>query len=285
MGRKLTVFMLDGTATGPKTIDIGNWSGRSLFSPRSSLKGLLGREELQSPGIYILQSEAEESRYDSSIYIGEAEQLSTRLRQHLADRDFESAICFSSRDEGFTKAHIKFLEAKLIQISRDAGTCQIENGTTPKGARLSEADTSDMNYFVEQIRLILPLVGIRALVEAAPHAPASLRAEPSDAPTFKIRSKELSATLVETSSGFIVRAGSEASLETSKSIAVGWLNLRKKLLDQGLMKAKGNRYIFTEDTTFSSPSAASSVVLGRQAAGPISWVLPDGRTYKEAQEQ
>jgi hypothetical protein len=41
VGGKLTVFMLDGTATGPKTIEIDNWSGIAIFSPRALLKGLL----------------------------------------------------------------------------------------------------------------------------------------------------------------------------------------------------------------------------------------------------
>ncbi len=89
--------------------------------------------------------------------------------------------------------------------------------------------------------------------------------------------------MVESDAGFVVRAGSEAALSTSKSIATGWLNIRKKLVDAGVLKQAGDRYVFSDDATFSSPSAASSVILGRQAPGPISWVLPDGRTYKDAQ--
>jgi hypothetical protein len=282
VGRKLTVFMLDGTATGPKTVEIGNWSGRAIFSPRASLKGLLYRGEFGAQGVYLLQSESDDDKFDSSIYIGEAEELSVRLKQHIADRDFEAVVCFSSRDEGLTKAHIKYLEAKLIQLARDANTSRVENGNSPKGAKLSEAEASDMDYFIEQIKLILPVVGVRSLVVATPHS-VTLHQPTVGEHEYFVKSKELKARMFEADGGFVVRAGSEAALVTSKSIALGWLNIRKKLIDAGVLKQVGDRYVFSEDATFSSPSAASSVILGRQAPGPISWVLPDGRTYKDAQ--
>ncbi|MEC9364591.1 MAG: GIY-YIG nuclease family protein [Pseudomonadota bacterium] len=282
MGRKLTVFMLDGTATGPKTVEIGNWSGRAIYCPRASLKGLLHRAEFSAQGVYLLQSESEDEAFESSIYIGEAEELSARLRTHIADRDFESVVCFSSRDEGLTKAHVKYLEAKLVQLARDANTSHVENSNIPRGAKLSEADASDMDYFVEQIKLILPVVGVRSLIVAAPHSAVPHMATKGER-EYLIRSKELKARMVEIDGGFVVRAGSEAALKTSKSIALGWLKIRKKLLDAGVLKLQRDRYVFGEDASFSSPSAASSVVLGRQAPGPVSWVLPDGKSYKDAQ--
>lgn len=284
MGRKLTVYMIDGTAIGPKTVEIGNWSGKAFYSPRAFLKGLLHRSEFASQGIYFLQSQSEDGQFDAAIYIGEAEELASRLKQHIAERDFEAVVCFSSKDDTLTKAHIKYLEAKLIQLARDANTSRIENGNTPRGARLSEADVSDMDYYIEQIKLILPVVGIHALVTAAPHSSVPLM-HTAGQREFKIKSSTLSARMVEIDGAFVVLAGSEANLATSKSIAPGWLNIRKKLLDAGILKQKADRYIFTEDASFASPSAASSVVLGRQAPGPISWLSDNGKTYKDLQTE
>lgn len=282
MGRKLTVYMLDGNATGPKTVEIGNWSGKAVYSPRAFLKNLLSRSEFAAQGVYLLQSQSEDDQYDGSIYIGEAEQLATRLKQQIEDRDFESVVCFSSKDDTLTKAHIKYLESKLIQLAKEANTSLVENGHVPRAARLSEADISDMKYFIEQVKLILPVVGIRSLVTAAPHSSAPLKPTPGQR-EFRVRSRELTATMVEIDGAFVVRAGWEASLKTSRSIATTWLNIRKKLIDAGVLKPKLDRYVFAEDASFSSPSAASSIVLGRQATGPISWVLEDGRTYKQIQ--
>ncbi|QDT21916.1 GIY-YIG nuclease family protein [Gimesia chilikensis] len=283
MGRKLTIYMLDGSATGPKTIEIGNWSGKAIYCPRAKLKSLLSRQEFDSPGIYFLRGQSESYEFDESIYIGEAEELRARLKQHIADRDFDSVICFLSKDEMLTKAHIKYLEARLISLSREANSSYVENSNTPKASRISEADISDMEYFIEQIRLILPTVGLNSLVVAAPHSVQSVSTEDND-PTYRIKSKSLNATMVETDGAFVVKAGSQANISTSNSISEGWLKIRKKLLEAEVLKKQGKYLVFTEDASFSSPSAASSVVLGRQAPGPVSWLNQDGITYKEVQE-
>lgn len=282
MGRKLTVYMLEGTPTGPKTVEIGNWSGKAFYVPRAFLKGLLSRSEFSSQGIYLLQSQSEDDQYDASVYIGEAEELASRLKQHIADRDFEAVVCFSSKDDSLTKAHIKYLEARFIQLAKEANTSRVENSNSPKGAKLSEADTSDMEYFLDQIKLILPVVGVNALVSAAPHSSTPLK-QVAGQREFKVKSTTLIATMVEVDGAFVVRAGSQANRSTSNSIAPGWLNIRKKLIEAGVLKLQGNNFIFTEDANFSSPSAASSVVLGRQAPGPVSWISDDGKTYKEHQ--
>jgi len=47
---------------------------------------------------------------------------------------------------------------------------------------------------------------------------------------------------------------------------------------------QGGLYQFTQDYSFSSPSTAAAVVLGRSANGRIEWKAADGRTLKELQE-
>jgi Domain of unknown function (DUF4357) len=41
---------------------------------------------------------------------------------------------------------------------------------------------------------------------------------------------------------------------------------------------------FSQDYSFSSPSTAAAVVLGRSANGRVEWKAADGRTLKEIQE-
>lgn len=283
MGRKLTIYMLDGSATGPKTIEIGNWSGKAVYSPRAALKSLLSRDEFDSPGVYFLRSESNSYEFDESIYIGEAEELRTRLKQHIAERDFDSVVCFLSKDEMLTKAHIKYLESHLISQAKEANSSLVENSNNSRASRISEADISDMEYFIEQIKLILPTVGMQALVVAAPH-PTKVITPLSIDDSYRIKSKTLNATMIETDSGFVVKAKSQASVTTSKSLTEGWLKIRKKLIDANILIKEGEKLVFAEDASFASPSAASSVVLGRQAAGPLSWVNAAGKTYKEVQE-
>jgi len=283
VGKKLTIFMLDGTAIGPKTVEIGNWSGKAIYAPRGSLRKLLEREEYANPGVYFLKSESETSEFSDSVYIGEAEELRARLKQHIANRDFESVICFLSKDEMLTKAHIKYLESRLISIAREANSSSVENANTPKLSRISEADVSDMEYYIEQIQLVLPAVGLLTLVPAIQPthavAPAAKRAR-----VFSVKSQTINARMVESDDGFVVLKDSEASANVSKSIAAGWLKLRAKLVKAGSLVEKNGNLVFTQDTVFSSPSAAASAILGRQAPGPVSWIDENGKTYKETQE-
>ena len=115
-GRKLTIYMFDGTASGPMTIEIGNWSGVAIFCPSAWLKALLRRTEFATSGVYVIYGQSDRAEYDGSVYFGEAEDLAVRMRQHMADRDFESVVCFSSKE--LTKAHIKYLDARLVQLAR-----------------------------------------------------------------------------------------------------------------------------------------------------------------------
>jgi hypothetical protein len=289
VGKKLTVYLIEGTDNGPRTIEIGNWSGKAIHSPRATLLKLMDRSEFQKPGVYVLKSDPNDSIYSERIYIGEAENIGNRLRQHLRDseKDFKECIFFVSKDELLTKSHIKYIEAKLILSAREAKNAEIDNGTTPTESTLSEADISDMEYFIEQIKLVLPTAGYYFLLSNTSHE------KPSTAPThtkgyidtpiiFSIKSTQFKANMIETNEGFVVLKGSEANPKTSPSISEGWINLREKLKRNNVLVKKGTKLIFLEDTIFSSTSAASSVILGRQSPGTIKWYdSTNGKTFKD----
>ena len=52
----------------------------------------------------------------------------------------------------------------------------------------------------------------------------------------------------------------------------------------GMVERDGN-LVLTEDTKFTSPSAASSIMLGRQSSGPADWLDESGKAYKDIQNQ
>ena len=41
MGKKITVYMIDGTEYGPRLCEIGNWVGKAIYSPRAALNKIL----------------------------------------------------------------------------------------------------------------------------------------------------------------------------------------------------------------------------------------------------
>ena len=130
MGKKLTVYMIDGTAYGPRLSEIGNWVGKAIYSPRASVNKIMHRPEFENPGIYCLKGDPTDKAFDEKIYIGEAENIRSRLKQHLSDpnKDFKELIFFVSKDELLTKTQIKYLESRLIQLAIEAKTAQIDNG-------------------------------------------------------------------------------------------------------------------------------------------------------------
>ena len=50
----IKVFLARGSATGLRTAEISNWSGKALGCSRSELAALSEREEASRPGVYIL---------------------------------------------------------------------------------------------------------------------------------------------------------------------------------------------------------------------------------------
>ncbi len=290
MGKKLTIFLVDGSETGPRTIEIGNWSGKAVYSQRSSLPKIIERSEFDRPGVYILKSLPNSENYNERIYIGEAENLKKRLKQHLADsdKDFIEIVAFISKDEMLTKSHIKYLESRIIFLSKEAKTAEIDNSVQPELSTLPEADISDMEYFLEQMKLIFPVVNFMFLV------PSTLKQsnETVIAPiqinndiVYTLKSKKASAKLIETEKGYVVLSGSQSCKQTSSSISEGWNKQRNKLIETGVLIDSGEFYIFKENAIFSSISAATAVVLGRQAAGPVEWIDANGKTFKQNQEK
>jgi hypothetical protein len=113
------IFLAEGDPASVRTAEISNWTGKAVAGPRSQLELILQREEAKKPGIYFLtgiNSETGKPR----VYVGEAEVVRSRLKGHL-DRDFwKTVIFFVSKDENLTKAHIKYLEGKLIEMTKTA---------------------------------------------------------------------------------------------------------------------------------------------------------------------
>lgn len=289
MGKKLTVYMIDGTAYGPRLSEIGNWVGKAIYSPRATINKIMNRPEFDNPGIYCLKGDPTDEAFDEKIYIGEAENIKTRLKHHLSDpnKDFKELIFFVSKDELLTKTQIKYLESRLVQLAFDAKTAQIDNGNSPSLPTLHEADISDMEYFLEQIKLILPVMGFNFLISSTA-TPKDMQQPEQKAEiheTYYIKTRTFKATMTETDQGYIVSKGSEAKKMLSNSCTETYINMRRKLLETQIMVESGDKLIFAEDAVFNSPSAASNMILGRNSNGFSEWVNKAGLTFKEVQER
>lgn len=285
-GKKLTIFMLDGTEYGPRIAEIGNWVGKAFYTPRTMISQLLERPEFDNPGIYCLKSNSESESYQEKIYIGEAENIKNRIKQHLQNskKDFIELIFFISKDDLLTKTQIKYLESRLVQLAIESKTAEIENGTTPSLPTLHEADISDMEYFLDQLKLILPVMGFRFLISSIVKHPEKDFDKEQKKILLKINSTKISAYMYINNQGFIITKGSQAKKTLANSCTITYITLRQKLLNTQILKDSGEFYEFVEDTIFSSASAASNMILGRNSNGYTEWMSEKGISLKELEE-
>ena len=278
----LRIFVADGDPDGLRIVDKSNWIGKALVFPRALLPQVKARPELAQTGVYLLLGPRPDGEGDM-LYVGEGDPIRPRLESHYAQKDFWTrAIGFTTTTAGqLNKAHVQFLESRLIALARAAKRLPLDNANKPAEPSLSEADRADMEVFLGHMLGMLPVLGVHAF-EQAPKAPAA-----KAGPVLTCKGKGVQATGYEASQGFVVRAGSQAVADTVPSMALhvrGMFDLRQELIGNGVLGLQGGLYQFTQDYSFSSPSTAAAAVLGRSANGRIEWKAADGRTLKELQE-
>src|SRR5205823_2267164 len=152
--------LADGTPDGLRIVEKSNWTGRAVVCSRSQLPQVKARPEFGKTGTYVLRGPSDSADLPT-IYIGEGDPTRPRLESHLAKKDFwTSLVLFTSKDENLNKAHVQYLEARLITLARDAKRCILENGNVPQLPSLSEPDTAEMEGFLEEMLLVYPLLGV-----------------------------------------------------------------------------------------------------------------------------
>jgi hypothetical protein len=121
-------------------------------------------------------------------------------------------VYFISKDENPTKAHIRYLEGKLIEQARQAVRAIARNGQS-SGARLPESDREDMEIFLAKINQLLPVLGVELLV------PASTKAKgEAEQKLLYCEIKGIKARGHLSPNGFFVLKGSQAVLMDRRSI-------------------------------------------------------------------
>lgn len=279
MSATIKLFLPHGDAKSLRTAEISNWTGKAVAAPRTELDELFLREELDKAGAYILTDTDPHSNLPLA-YIGEAEVIRERLKQHKAKEFWISAIVFVSKDENLTKAHVRYLESRLLAEAVQAGRFTLEQNQAG-GSNLPESDREDMEVFLSRVRQLLPVLGSDLLIPIAQPA-----AKQQMGGTLLCRMKGAEGRGHRTPDGSVVLQGSTAVLQERQS-AKKWpyvIALREKLIADGTLVKNDGFYRFTKDVEFSSPSAAAAVIEGGSANGLIEWRTKDGRVLKELDE-
>jgi hypothetical protein len=277
--------LIDGTPQGMRTAEVGNWTGLALVCPRTALARFSARPEVRRTGVYILVGPSDSSSSKLAVYVGEGDDVWSRIVSHDATKDFWTwVVLFVSKDDNMTKAHVRWLEGTLVREITAAKKAEINNGNEPSGGKLPEVDTADMQTFFENMRLVLPVLGVNVFAVEEAHATAS-----EGALVLELKWEDAKAECVVRDGQFIVRSGAYARVKEVDSLGDSTRALRHNLLKTGvLLPIVGSTTLlrFTQEYAFDSPSAAAGVVAGTGLNGRAQWkVKGKGISYKEWQEQ
>ncbi len=284
LGRSLQLYFVDGKPEGMQTAEVFNWTGHLLMTPRLQIAQALRRKEAQYTGVYLLLGDKDGVSF---AYIGESENIGDRIRNHDQRKDWWTKVIFiTTTANNLHRAHIKYLESRLIELARQIGRVSLENGNNPQRSSLSEADEANMESFLDYLQMVLPALRVDIFIDDS--KPASLQspdAERAQAPRFELdnRKRGLHATATLIDGEFIVDTGSSARLnwDGKGSADTSYGRLHQELRHTGVLREDGANCVFTKNYAFRSPSAAAAVVNGRPTNGTTAWKREgSGETYK-----
>lgn len=290
-GRSLELFYVDGHADGMLTAELFNWTGHVLMAPRTQLAEALQRPEPRCTGVYLLLGDREG---EPLAYIGESDDVGQRLKSHDVKKDWWNSVVFiTTAGNKLNKAHVRYLESRLIAEAKRIGRTILDNGNAPPVPSLSEADRAKMEAFLENLLTVLPALRIdmfiertRPVVNKSAEATADEVYRRPSGVRFVLESKrhDLLAHAVLQDGEFIVEKDSSARLNWESKAAVQhtYGQLHAELKRGGVLVERDGRCFFAQSYKFQSPSAAAAVVHGRNANGTTEWrVEGTGETLKD----
>lgn len=278
-GKTIKIFLIDGDPNGRMSCELSNWSGKAYKIPRIKIKECSDRNDLIFTGVYLLFGKDDDGK--EMVYIGEAESIFKRLNQQLAQKEFwNEAIVFISKDDNLNKAHIKYLENRLHEISILANRYKVDNSVIPTQSSISESDRAEMEEFIENIKMLVNTLGHKVFDDKREFKKKQKQE------LFYIKSARGADAIGEqTSEGFVVLKSSKAADSVVNSMTSNFVNQRQKLINEAILVSKESYFEFTDDFIFSSPSTAAAIVMGRNANGLTEWKNKDGKTLKEIESE
>lgn len=283
-GKHIELFLVEGVPGGVTTAEIAGWTGHVLTGPRSDLADMLARPEATRNGAYLLLGDDDEAIGSTRCYIGRTENLGKRFAEHEWTKDFwNRAVLISAKDDAFTEGHWGYLEARLVELASQAQRVSLTNGNNPQGRKLSEAQASDMEAFIEHLQIVLPVLGVNA-IRTRP-VPAASPAAAADSPVFSlVRRGGVDAKAQVIGEEFTMLAGSvvvgswsgTGTADSTRRAYASYRAQHEKLIATGAIEVRGGLGYVTRDIPFTSPSTAGAVATGRSCNGRREWVWSGG---------
>lgn len=274
LGKTIQIYCPAGEPRGVRIAEITTRIVQAVVVPRAKLEEALERDELAGVGLYFLFGESEVGGLQL-VYIGEAENCGTRLKEHHRKKDFWNvAISIVSRTRSFTKAHCKLLEWMAIEKASQAGRYKLANGNAGGRPNVPEWMESDALEVFETSEVLLATLGF-PIFESTRHGGVQ------EDRVFMCKRGGADARGIYNEEGFVVLAGSIARKEMTTSGRESIEARRNELIRDGVLVQSAQGLLFKLDAPFPSPSAAAAIVTGGSANGWVEWKNAKGETLDE----
>ncbi|MCH5206466.1 MAG: GIY-YIG nuclease family protein [Oscillospiraceae bacterium] len=275
--KTIQMFIFDGNPNGRIMCELSNWNGRVYKVARNEIGLFSSRNDANNTGIYLLFGKNELNK--DTVYIGEAEKIAARLKQHLNDSYYwNDCVAIISKDDLLNKAHVKYLEHNFYKMAVESGRFIIVNSNVPALSSVSEYDEAMLEEFISNSKLLVNTLGYKVFETIAIDNSAS-----SDSVLYYIKAaRGANASGYAVTDGFVVKKDSIVAGSTTQSFSDSLKRYRDNLYSDGIINSANT---LTRDYVFTSPSLAAAVVMGRNANGRTEWKTADGTTFKEIEEE
>ena len=271
------MFIFDGNPNGRIMCELSNWNGRVYKISRNELSEFSQRADSENTGVYFLFGKDEEN--NDTVYIGEAEKMFSRLKQHLRDSEYwNDCIVVISKDNLLNKAHVKYLENKFYMLAQNAGRSIVINNTIPTCSSISEYDEAMLHEFINNAKLLVNTLGYKVFDTIEDTA---VRQNDTEQYFFIKAARGADAKGMIVSDGFAVMKGSTIAFSTVQSMPDSLKKLRDSLIKKEIID---KNFKLTRDYIFTSPSLAAAIVMGRNANGRTEWKNEEHKSIKDIEE-
>lgn len=278
-GKQIRLFYTTGQHNGVIRAELLNWTGYVYSAPRSAIYLLAQKPDALRAGVYFLLSRSDEAEERYRVYVGETANGIARMSDHDEKKDFwDTVILVQCKDTTLTKTHCSYLEYRLYQIITQETIYDTENARALRDytGELSDADISDMETFIDNLRFVLPALGCQVLTPIASKPAVDTVGEPAPIEAeFMLNSSDgvVNATAFIRDGIFTVRAGSRGRLTFQPSVYDSIRKNRATLIDKGkiIEHPDTDSVELVADVSFTSTSTPATMLMGSPVSGPFYW--------------
>ncbi|MBU1093339.1 MAG: GIY-YIG nuclease family protein [Firmicutes bacterium] len=272
LAKTIEIYLPTGDASKVSQARITTEAIRIVYVAKSEINDR--KTDLDNIGCYILVGV--DSSGNKMVYIGESENIYTRLQEHRKKKDFWDGVYTIQNLSGtFDKAHLTYLEQLMIQKANETERFKVENSNGGKYTSIPESKLNECLVYFETIKTLVKALGFYVFVPEIEKE----QLETQIRFYFQSKDKLWDAQGVFVDEKFVVLKGSIARTQPVRSkLGSNQLKFKDRLMDEGVIIESEGYHIFAKDYAFNSPSLASDMVSLSSTNGWDKWKTKDGIT-------